>query len=234
MPLDPATAILASAGIGAAGNIFGGLLGKSGQQDANAANLQIARENREWQERMSNTANQRAARDLEAAGLNRILAMGKPASTPAGNVATMQNENAPLQQGAQQAANIAANTALQIAQAEKIRQETNTSSSQESLNMTTAELKQSQDALAQMQTNKTMEEMRNVIEMREGITFRNKEAKYAAEIKQLQVPGVKSESEFYEWLMSAEANEIAHAMGKAGPLVLAAIRAFFVTNRGKR
>jgi len=232
--MDPASAILASAGIGAAGNIIGGLFGKSGQASANAANLQIARENREWQERMSNTANQRAARDLEAAGLNRILAMGKPASTPAGNIATMQNENAPLQQGVASAANIAANTALQIAQAEKIRQETNTSATQQTLNMTTAELKQSQDALAQMQTNKTMEEMRNVIETREGITFKNKEAKYAAEIKQLQVPGVQSESEFYKWLMGAEANEIAHAMGKAGPLVLAAIRAFFVSNRGKR
>lgn len=122
--MDPATAIIASAGIGGLGNIIGGLFGQSGQTSANKANLQIARENREWQERMSNTANQRAAADLEAAGLNRILAMGKPASTPAGNIATMQNVKAPVAQATMSAANIAANTALQIAQAKNLNART--------------------------------------------------------------------------------------------------------------
>lgn len=79
--------------------IIGGLFGRSGQKSANAANLQIARENRAFQERMSNTAYQRSAADLEAAGLNRILALGKPASTPAGNIATMQNVDAMLGEG---------------------------------------------------------------------------------------------------------------------------------------
>jgi len=232
--MDPATAILASAGIGGGASIIGGLLGMGGQKSANAANLQIARENRAWQEKMSNTANQRAAADLEAAGLNRILAMGKPASTPSGNIATMQNTKAALQQGVAQTANIAANTALQIAQAEKIRQETLTSGTQATLNLTTAELKQSQDALAQMQTNLSNEQMKNVIETRTGITFKNKQADYDQQIRKLQIPGVQSESEFYQWLMGAEANEVAHAFGKAGPLALAAIRAFFVANRGKR
>mgnify|MGYP000641300481 CR=1 FL=1 len=231
--MDPATAILASAGIGGLGNIIGGLFGKSGQESANAANLQIARENRAWQEKMSNTANQRAAKDLEAAGLNRILAMGKPATTPSGNIATMQNTKAALQQGVAQTANIAANTALQIAQAQKIRQETQTSGTQASLNMTAAELNQSKDALAQMQSNLTNEQMKNVIETRTGITFKNKEADYTQQIRKLQIAKVQSESEFYDWLMGANANEIANAMGKAGPLVLAAIRAFFVVNRGR-
>jgi len=229
----PASSILASAVIGGLGNVLGGLFGKSGQEDANRTNLMIARENRAWQERMSNTANQRAAADLEAAGLNRILAMGKPASTPAGNIATMQNVNEPMARGTMQAANIAANTALQIAQARKIEQETNTAATQATLNLTTAELKQSQDALAQMQTNLSMEQMRNVIEQRTGITFKNKQADYDQQIRKLQIAKVQSESEFYDWLMGANANEIANAMGKAGPLVLAAIRAFFITQRGK-
>lgn len=80
-------------------DIIGGLLGRSGVSSANQANLQIARENREWQERMANTQYQRSARDLELAGLNRILAYGSPAPTPAGNIATMQNEMAPLGEG---------------------------------------------------------------------------------------------------------------------------------------
>ena len=84
---------------GAAGNVIGGLLGKSGQSAANVANLKIARENRQFQERMSNTAYQRAANDLDKAGLNRILAIGSPATTPAGNIATMQNEQTPLAEG---------------------------------------------------------------------------------------------------------------------------------------
>ncbi|MEM2002011.1 MAG: hypothetical protein QXT77_05135 [Candidatus Methanomethylicaceae archaeon] len=49
-----------------------------------AFNAREARKNREWQEKMSNTAYQRAAIDLEKAGLNRVLALGSPASTPSG------------------------------------------------------------------------------------------------------------------------------------------------------
>jgi hypothetical protein len=71
--------------------VIGGMLGFRGQRDANKRNLQIAREQMAFQERMSNTAYQRASKDLEAAGLNRILALGSPASSPSGALATMQN-----------------------------------------------------------------------------------------------------------------------------------------------
>lgn len=62
-----------------------------GQTSANEKNLQIAREQMAFQERMSNTAYTRAAKDLQNAGLNRILALGNPASSPQGASATMQN-----------------------------------------------------------------------------------------------------------------------------------------------
>lgn len=94
---------LASAGA----NVLGGLLGKSGQDKANALNYRIAKEQMAFQERMSNTAYQRAAGDLEKAGLNRILALGSPASSPGGASATMQNANALLGTSLSSAANSA-------------------------------------------------------------------------------------------------------------------------------
>lgn len=72
--------------------VLGGVLGYEGQQSANSANAAIAQANRDWEERMSNTAMQRRAKDLEAAGFNRILAVNQGgASTPTAPIATMGN-----------------------------------------------------------------------------------------------------------------------------------------------
>ena len=93
--------------IPAAANVFSGLLGRRGQQETNRQNLQIAREQMAFQERMSSTAYQRATKDLEKAGLNRILALGMPASSPSGALATMQNPEAALQEGVESGVNSA-------------------------------------------------------------------------------------------------------------------------------
>lgn len=55
------------------------------------SNRKEAQKNREFQERMSNTAYQRAADDLEKAGLNRVIALGSPASTPSGATASIDS-----------------------------------------------------------------------------------------------------------------------------------------------
>lgn len=75
---------LVAAGIAALGGIAA-----SGVSAASAA------ANRDFQERMSSTAYQRAVADLRAAGLNPMLAYGSPASTPGGDSFEMENVLAP-------------------------------------------------------------------------------------------------------------------------------------------
>lgn len=83
--------------------IVGGILSAKAGKQAQKRAIRFAREQMRFQERMSNTAYTRAARDLDQAGLNRILALGKPATTPQGAMPpTIQSE----QQGI--------NTALQL------------------------------------------------------------------------------------------------------------------------
>lgn len=77
--------------IGAAAGVGGGLLG-------NYLNSREMRKQREWMERMSNSAHQREVQDLRNAGLNPILSAtgGNGASTPQGQLIPMED---PIEKG---------------------------------------------------------------------------------------------------------------------------------------
>ena len=74
-----------------AGDWFSAKSAESGQMDANQMNYLIAKENRDWQEKMSNSAHQREVADLKAAGLNPVLSANAGANTPTPNMPVMEN-----------------------------------------------------------------------------------------------------------------------------------------------
>lgn len=124
-------------------SIAGGLLSNMGQQSANEANLQIQQNNsafnaheaalnREWsadqadinrayQTDMSNTVWQRGVRDMQAAGMNPMLAYSQGgAPAPQGNMAQSSAASAGAPGNMQNAFAAAGQSAIQWAQTDKL------------------------------------------------------------------------------------------------------------------
>lgn len=205
-PTSPWASIPWDSVIAGAGNIIGGLISSRGQTSANQANLQIARENRAWQERMSSTAYQRSAADLKAAGLNRILALGGSASTPGGNIATMVNEEAAKGQGVSKATHSALDA--------KIKTET-----LHLMNSQAAQLDNSaanQDSQAQL--NNRMRELQDTVQ--KEMTERIKEISSRVGINNENVIIQKAEANFWKMLDEASLGEGAKGLTKLAPLLM--------------
>jgi len=107
--------------------VVGGIFSAFGQASANRANRREARLNRQFQERMSNTAIERRMADLRRSGLNPILAGRHDASSPGGAQAQMGNVGAAATEGAAKGgmlaanvANLKANTAFTVAKTKVI------------------------------------------------------------------------------------------------------------------
>jgi len=102
--------------------LLGGLFGSSGAKKQNEAQLASAREQMDFQERMSNTAHTREVVDLKRAGLNPILsAKTGGASSPGGAQPNIVNELAPLENSARSLSDKAFSYRVQDAQVDNMR-----------------------------------------------------------------------------------------------------------------
>lgn len=98
------------------------------QQQTNQMNVQEAQKNRDFQEQMSNTAYQRASKDMTSAGLNPAMMFGSggPASSPGGAMATNvapKSEKTSALAGLGKAAEAGMQTAVQVKTMEKMADE---------------------------------------------------------------------------------------------------------------
>lgn len=160
---------------GMAASLGGAGLSYLGQKKTNKANVNLAREQMDFQERMSNSAYQRATDDMREAGINPILAYSQGgASTPIGATAQMQNPMASattamgqMADAGSQIASTASNIETQDSQRKKMFAEIKVLGEQANLtntqiHKTQTELDKIRKEIAQIQANTTGIEADNV------------------------------------------------------------------------
>lgn len=148
-----------AAAIGAAASLASAYMSSRGAGDANDSREGLSREQMAFQERMSNTAYQRSMSDMKSAGLNPLLAYKQGgASSPAGAMPNVENEQTAWGEGVTNAAK----AALASEEYDLIKEQVRTTEAQGDLNRSSEALNEELTRKAQMDTAVSAEQVRNV------------------------------------------------------------------------
>jgi len=203
--------------------LLGSAMAARGQKKANETNMQLGREQMQFQERMSNTAYQRAVEDMGKAGLNPMLAYSQGgASAPTGAMPQVQNAAASfansgqsalaVMQGIQTMAQTEAATNKLIAETQQVKASTLSDLTYQALANARRRVDDSRADLNEQEqdrrtvTNPIMGEILNLEReikgysaKREAGTWSEDVARRKAEreLSQLAIPEAKSSAQFF-------------------------------------